>query len=232
MSVWRRIKKLLAALASGEALSAIFDRLRSPPEQSVAFAIAVVALGAKMAKADGFVTRNEVRAFRTVFQISADDEADAAHVFNLARQDVAGFETYAQRIESMFHDQDEILFDLLEGLFHIAMADGFYHPQENDFLIRVAEIFDVPEVDFKTLRARFVPDAKQDPYVVLGVQQDASLEEVKRAWRGLVQACHPDVMMARGVPTEAVKLAEKRLIDVTAAWESIQHMRRKTDVLV
>ena len=205
MSIWHKITQALSALASGEALSAIFDRLRTPPERSVAFAIAVVALGAKMAKADGLVTRDEVRAFRSVFHIAPEDEADAARVFNLARQDVAGFEAYA--------------------VFHIAVADGFYHPQENVFLHRVAEIFGLPQRDFMTLRARFVPDAEQDPYVVLAVSPDAPLSEIKKAWRGLVQACHPDVMMARGLPKEAIKLAEKRLIDVNAAWENIQLRR-------
>ena len=225
MSIWLRITQALSALASGEALSAIFDRLRTPPERSVAFAIAVVALGAKMAKADGLVTRDEVRAFRSVFHIAPEDEAGAAHVFNLARQDVAGFEAYAHRIKVLFRHQEAALRDLMEGLFHIAMAYGFYHPQENDFLNRVAEIFELPQRDFMTLRARFVPGAEQDPYVVLAVSPDAALPEIKKAWRGLVTACHPDVMMARGLPEEVIKLAEKRLIDVNAAWESIRLLR-------
>ena len=98
MSIWSRISEALSALTQGEGLSSVFDKLRSPPERRVAFAIAVVALGAKMAKADGQVTRDEVTAFREVFHIAAQDEAGAARVFNLARQDVAGFEEYASRI--------------------------------------------------------------------------------------------------------------------------------------
>ncbi len=107
MSIWTRISDALAALTSGEGLSAVFDRLRTPPERSVAFTIAVIALGAKMAKADGLVTRDEVTAFREVFQIAQSDEAGAARVFNLARQDVAGFEEYANRIKRMFGDETE-----------------------------------------------------------------------------------------------------------------------------
>ena len=225
MSIWSRIAEALAALTSGETLWSVFDKLRSPPERSVAFAIAVIALGAKMAKADGHVTRDEVTAFREVFDIASQDEAGAARVFNLARTDVAGFESYATRIHTMFHEDPHTLKDLMEGLFHIAMADGFYHPNENAFLERVAEIFEVSAGEFKALRARFVPDAEQDPYVVLAVSPEAPLSEIKKAWRGLVQACHPDVMMARGLPKEAIKLAEKRLIDVNAAWESIQLLR-------
>ena len=212
----------MAALSAGEGLAAIFDKLRAPPERSVAFAIAVIALGAKMAKADGQVTRDEVTAFREVFHIAAKDEAGAARVFNLARTDVAGFEDYATRIHAMFSNQPETLTDLLEGLFHIAMADGFYHPNENAFLERVAHIFLVPDADFKALRTRFVPDAEPDPYTVLGVTAVATLEDVRKAWRKLVRENHPDAMMARGVPEEAVRLAEKRMIDINRAWEEIQ----------
>ena len=124
MSLWTRIGEALSALAAGESLSDVFDKLRADPEKTVAFAIATIALGAKMAKADGLVTRDEVTAFREVFHIPKADEASAARVFNLARQDVAGFEDYARRVARMFKDGDMALCDLLEGLFHIAGADG------------------------------------------------------------------------------------------------------------
>src|SRR6056300_1421216 len=113
MSIWARISEALAALAKGEALSSVFDLLRAPPERSVAFTIAVIALGAKMAKADGQVTRDEVAAFRQVFYIPAADTAAAARVFNLAREDVAGFQDYARRIARMFEPAAPILEDLL-----------------------------------------------------------------------------------------------------------------------
>lgn len=221
MSIWSRISEALAALTSGEGLSAVFDKLRNPPERSVAFTIAVIALSAKMAKADGLVTRDEVTAFREVFQIAQADEAGAARVFNLARQDVAGFEEYATRIRGMFSDDANALGDLMEGLFHIAMADGVYHPNEDAFLERVAEIFGVSDAKFRSLRSRFVPDAATDPYTVLGVTPDTPMDEIRKAWRQMVRDTHPDSMMARGVPEEAIKLAEKRMVDINRAWEEI-----------
>jgi len=225
MSLWSRITDAIAALAQGAPLSAVFDQLRTPPERSVAFTIAVIALGAKMAKADGLVTRDEVTVFRKVFQIAQADEAGAAKVFNLARQDVAGFEDYATRISVMFADDRSTLCDLMEGLFHIAMADGNYHPGEDQFLERVATIFGLPETEFRSLRSRFVPDAVGDPYTVLGVANDADLKEIRAVWRQMVRQNHPDQMIARGVPKEAIKLAEKRLIDINRAWEEIQAAR-------
>lgn len=221
MSLWTRISDALAALRQGESLTAVFDRLRSRPERSVAFAIAVIALGAKMAKADGKVTRDEVAAFRDVFQIAQDDEEGAARVFNLARTDIAGFQDYARRIRRMFQDDPKTLCDLMEGLFHIAMADGFYHPGENRFLEDVADIFGVPEADFRALRARFVPNARPDPYTVLGVTPSTPRADIRKAWQKLVRETHPDSMMSRGVPPEAIKLAEKRMIDINQAWDDI-----------
>jgi DnaJ like chaperone protein len=220
MSIWSRITEALAALTAGEGLSAVFDRLRSPPERSVAFTIAVIALGAKMAKADGLVTRDEVTAFREVFQIAEADQQGAARVFNLARQDVAGFEDYATRIASMFADQPEMLRDLIEGLFHIAMADGTYHPNEDAFLTRVAEIFAMDESDFASLRARFVPDTSPLPHTVLGIAPNATKAQAKAAWRQLVRNNHPDALVARGLPPEAISMAEKRMIDINRAWET------------
>ena len=225
MSLWTRITEAVSALASGEGFSHVFERLRTPPERRVAFAIAVIALGAKMAKADGQVTRGEVSAFREVFQIAQDDEAGAARVFNLARQDVAGFEEYAARIKAMFGDQTGALSDLLEGLFHIAMADGEYHPDENLFLERVAEIFEVPEPKFRQMRCRFVPDAEPDPYQVLGASPDDSQDVLRKRYREMVRASHPDRMVARGVPKEAMRLAEKRMTDINRAWDQIQAER-------
>ena len=221
MSIWTRIADALSALTSGEALSVVFDRLRTPPERSVAFAIAVIGLGAKMAKADGLVTRDEVAAFREVFFIPKGEEANAARVFNLARQDVAGFEDYARRIARMFGDADPVLCDLMEGLFHIAVADGHYHPAEDDFLARVAGIFGIDERRFRGLRTRFVPDAPPDPWDVLGIPPGTPFEEARAAWRALVRESHPDRMIARGVPEEAVKMAEKRLVAINRAWEEI-----------
>ena len=221
MSLWSRITEALQALTSGEGLAAVFEKLRTPPERTVAFAIAVIALGAKMAKADGQVTRDEVMAFRDVFHISSSEEAGAARVFNLARQDVAGYEEYATRIRAMFEGHPAILNDLMEGLFHIAMADGFYHPNEDAFLERVSEIFDLSPLEFRALKARFVPDAEPDPHVVLGVTPEMPLEEKRKVWRKLVRDNHPDAMMARGVPEEAVRLAERRMIDINRAWQEI-----------
>ena len=222
MSIWTRIADALSALRNGEPLSAVFERLKSPPEHSVAFTIAVIALAAKMAKADGLVTRDEVAAFREVFAIPPEDEKSAARVYNLARQDVAGYEQYASQIAAMFQARQNVLCDLMDGLFHIAVADGGYHPAEDHFLERVSEIFGLNTRQFRTIRARFVNDAPSDPFDVLGISHDATLEEARAAWRKAIRDCHPDRVIARGLPEEAIRMAEARVIALNHAWEEIQ----------
>lgn len=225
MSIWNRIGDALSALTSGENLCKVFDHLKTPPERSVAFTIAVIGLGAKMAKADGLVTKDEVAAFRQVFHIPKRDEPQAAKVFNLARQDVAGYEIYARTVARMFKENDEILQNLIEGLFHIALADGKYHPEENDYVHRVAGYFGLSPKQIRGLRTRFVPDAPPDAYDVLNVSPDDDLETIHQAWRRLVRETHPDQLMAHGLPEEAITLATKRLIAVNHAWEEISDMR-------
>jgi DnaJ like chaperone protein len=226
MSIWTRISDALKALASGEGLSSLFETFRTPPERSVGFTIAIIALGAKMAKADGQVTREEVIAFRQIFQLPRQDEAAAAKVFDLARQDVAGYEAYAAKIARMFRDDREMLIDLLEGLIHIAMADGVYHPKEDAFLARVAEIFGLEHRVFMCLRARHVPGMVPDPYSVLGVSPEDGFETIRARYRKLVKDCHPDAMIARGLPEEAVQIATNRLATINEAWETLRAERQ------
>lgn len=227
MSVWSTIVEAISRFAKSGSLADLLNA-STPPEKTVAFTIAVVALGAKMAKADGRVTRDEVQAFKDVFFIPPDEERNAARVFDFARNDVGGFELHAQKIREMFDNVEEqaTLEDILDGLFHIAGADGVYDPSEMAFLHAVAEIFEIKPTCFERLRVRHDPGAGGDPYALLGVSRSAPLTEVKTAWRALVRESHPDRMMARGVPEEAVRMATVRLATLNSAYERIRTERR------
>ncbi|MEL7173687.1 MAG: molecular chaperone DjiA [Pseudomonadota bacterium] len=222
MSIWQRLKEAVAAIGRGEPLSSVLERIaKAPePEHSVAFTIAVIALGAKMAKADGQVTRDEIAAFRRVFHIPPAGEAQAARIYNLARTDVAGFDDYAKQVARMFVDRPAMLEDLLEGLVYIAGADGTYHPGEAAFLEEVARIFSISDDAFRSMRARHLP-GEEDPWAVLGLVPATDEEAVRRHYRKLVRRLHPDALVARGVPAEARALAERRLAAVNAAYAQV-----------
>ena len=191
----------------------------------VAFTIAVIALAAKMAKADGIVTPDEVEAFTQVFKVEPGDEKHVSRVFNMARQDVAGFEVYAAQVAGMFRDRPGVLEDLLDGLFHIARADGVVHEDELDFLHRVASVFGFSDFEFARIRASNTGEAVHDPYLVLGVTPEATDDELKKAYRRAVAENHPDRMIARGVPTEFLALANEKLAAINAAWEALKKAR-------
>ena len=222
MSIWTRIADVLAS--SGESVGAFLQSVvagdPAPPEKSVAFTIGMIALGAKMAKADGVVTADEIAAFKRVFHIPDGELASVARVFNLAKQDTAGFETYARQISKLFDARHEILEDVLDGLFHIAKADNAYHPGEHGFLARVAEIFGFSPADFASIRARHVAVA-DDPYLILGLAHDAPVDAIRRRYRELVREYHPDRHIAAGVPEEMLEIATERLQKVNEAYDRI-----------
>ena len=225
MSIWDQIRSAISEIRAGGFI-AFLNKLRGGSSRSMAFTIAVVALGAKMAKADGLVTHDEVVAFREVFRAEASAEADIARLFNLARQDTAGFEAYARQIKRLFPDPDHVIVcNLIEGLFYIAMADGHYHEGEDAYLARVAEILGIPPQSFRAIRARAVPDHQGDPYDVLGVTPDTDMQAIRAAWKQLVRECHPDVLQHRGLPPEAIGISERRLVAVNEAWRKIQSER-------
>src|SRR5215472_17255217 len=147
------------------------------PRRRVAFTIAVIALGAKMAQADGAVTRDEVAAFREVFQVPPGEEAHVRSFFDLARKSTAGFESYARQIGRLLAGDRAVLENLLGGLFHIALADGRVCPAEDAYLREVARHFGFDAGDYARIRAHHVgvdDDGAEDPYAILGVARDAS----------------------------------------------------------
>lgn len=222
-SFWQRVTDGILALVQATGLNRLFEEA-APPEKSVAFTMAVIALGAKMAKADGQVTRSEVAAFRRVFVIPPEEEHNAARVFDLARQDVAGFDIWAARIARMFGPGDAVLVDVLDGLFIIAGADGALTEEETEFLRETARIFAIPEPEFAAMLARHDPQGCE-PCGILGVALDTPLEVARDRWRALVREAHPDRAIARGLPPEAVQLAEARTRALNEAWDKFRVLK-------
>jgi DnaJ like chaperone protein len=198
---------------------------RNPdPRNSVAFTIAVIALGAKMAKADGTVTRDEVAAFREVFQVPREEEAHLRRVFDIARRSTAGFDSYARQVGRLFAGRRADLEDLLGGLFYIALADGRLCPAEDSYLREVARLLGFTTAEHERIRAAFVggaPDGTDDPHAILGVAPDASLDEIRGAYRRLIRTHHPDLLAARGLPQERIAQATARVARINAARDRL-----------
>src|SRR5262245_18229108 len=135
MSIWAKLADTAAELTAGA--RRVLDH--HAPERQVAFTVGVIALGAKMAKADGVVTMDEVKAFKEVFKVPQGEMGKMSRIFNAAKKDAVGYEAYASQLASLLKGNRKLLEDVLEGLFLIAMADGVFHPNEEHFLAVVAK---------------------------------------------------------------------------------------------
>jgi len=186
---------------------------------------ALIALGAKMAKSDGTVTLDEVEAFKRVFQASPEYDRDIGRFFDLARQTTLGFEKYAQIIAKKYRAQPAALEDVLDGLFHIALADGVVTDEEMSFLETTGRIFGFSESEFARIRIGHMGRAADDPYLILGVDENSSDADIKKAYRRMAAANHPDRLVARGLPRELMGLANHKMAMVNKAYDEIKKVR-------
>ena len=230
MTVWQKISGLASAVGDagggflGE-LARVFGLDRSvEPENDIAFTIAVIALSAKMARVDGIVSPLEMQAFKQVFQTAPEEEGNVKRVFDLAKQDVAGYDSYADEIAKLLKDNRKLLQDVLEGLLYVAAVDGALHPEEDALLADVARRFGFSPSEFRFFRARFVAD-QASPYDALRLSPSATDEEIRRQYRKLVVDNHPDKLMGRGVPAEFVEIATRKLAAINAAYDVIARER-------
>ncbi len=232
MKIWDRIVESATRLANGESLGTLLG-LTAPPVQDaghpglrqMAFTIGVIALGAKMAGADGSVSEPEVEAFRAFFRVPPGEEKNVERFFNLARRDVAGFETYARQLAALFPDAPEILENVLEGLFDIARADGAIDAAEAAYLAEVARLFGLGSARFERARAAATGVVECEPCVILGIDPLATDEQVREAWLRLVKANHPDRLIAEGLPEEAIEMATRKLSLINAAYDRLRRER-------
>ena len=192
-------------------------------ENQVVFTVGVIMLGAKMAKADGVVTADEVNAFKDAFKVSNAEMKQGARVFNLAKQDVAGYEACAEQLVIVFKGNRKLLEDVLEGLFHIAKADDALHPEEEQFLAQVAQRFGFTGAEFNRIKARHA--AERNPYDVLGLDREVNNAGLERRYRALLADNQPDKLIGRGVPEEFVTIAVEKLAAIEEAYAAIAKER-------
>lgn len=203
---------------------------RRLPHDSVAFTSAFVALGAKMAMADGVAVKAEAQAFEKFLEVAPGQEPNIQRLYDLARQDASGFEVYAARINTLLADQPGMKRDVLDCLLYVACADGVLHPAEDKFLKTVAREFGFSDLEFASIRALFVHDA-DSPYALLGIDPSASDLALKAHYRQLVAKHHPDKLIAVGAQPAVIKAANAKLATINAAYEAILKERASRMVM-
>ena len=169
MSIWGRLSAATHDLSLGGQISSLLGfgptsqerKLYTEPDNEVPFTVGVIVLSAKMAKADGSVAADEVKAFKEAFKVSAALMKQVAPAFNSAKRDAVNFEACAEQLVTLFKGNRKLLEDVLDGLFHIAKADGEVHRQEEQFLGEVAKLFGFTVSEFNSIKARhWLPQAQ------------------------------------------------------------------------
>ena len=164
--------------------------------------------------------------FSRVFRAAPGDEVAMRRVFDIARQTVLGYESYARRIAKRYRDRPCLLEGVLDGLFRIAASDGTITGEEMDYLRSVSDIFGFNEDRFRRIKASHLGSDADDPYLILGVPPEAPFEVVRGAYRRLMLENHPDTVTGtKSAPREYEPVAHEKAAAITTAYARIRAER-------
>ena len=234
MSIWGKVIGGAAGFAIGGPLGALLGTLaghaidkRLPSNnskddayRSIAFTAGVIALSAKMAKADGKVTKEEIITFRRLVRIPKEDVKQVGNLWELAKKTTDGYELYAQQISSLFKKEQAILERILDLLFEIAKSDGVIQESELKYLKNVSKIFNFSDQTFMKLFALHKPD--NNPYEILGLSPSDDQNTVNQRWKQMIKENHPDKLIGAGMPEEFIESANQKLSLINAAYGEIK----------
>ena len=253
MSIWGKLIGGAAGMALGGPIGAILgiaaghgvDKVRkfdavesnknfSNDQKEQIFATSVIAISAKLAKADGKITKSEILAFKKIFDFPAEDEKAISNIFNSAKENIDDYKDIAEQVYKVFKSDRGLLFELLNSLFSIAYADGELHPKEKDMLFEIAKVFQISGNEFESLNNIFEAKISTDntsinrSYKILGLSENASLEQVSNQYRKLIKEYHPDKLQGMGLPKEFIELANQKLSAINKAYTEIKNNEKKS----
>lgn len=195
---------------------------------------AISAMLAKMAKADGRVSENEVRYCESVFDrlgLRGEKRKYCIRVFRTAKNDAHSIYAYASSFAAEQTDESvrEIVYDILWDL---ACVDGRLGSAEREILRQITGPLGVnPRLYAWQCSRRHVSEegarapTRDDPYAVLGCARTASDEELRNAFRAKAKRLHPDMLRAQGLSEELVGRATEQMARLNAAWDEIKKER-------
>ena len=242
MSIWGKIIGGTTGFALGGPLGAIigmmiggsFDRSArkfsssnqiSQQQKQNVFALCIIVLSAKIAKADGQVTKEEIYTFKEKFNIQSEEMSEVSKIFNEAKKSSFGFKNIADQVGNLFSDNKVLLEQLLNNLFYIAEADGLTSINEVEVLRSISQSFHFNETDFQRIFHSRLNNKESDPYKILGVTREDSDNNIRKKWIELSKEHHPDYLIAKGMPKEFIKEANKELSSINLAYDKIKELR-------
>ena len=253
MSIWGKLIGGAAGMALGGPIGAILgiaaghgvDKVSkfdtdesnknfSNDQKEQIFATSVIAISAKLAKADGKISKSEILAFKKIFEFPAEDEKAISNIFNSAKKNIDDYKDIAEQVYKVFKADRGLLFELLNSLFSIAYADGELHPKEKIMLSEIAMVFQISDNEFESLNNIFEAKISKDntsinrSYKILGLSDNASLEQVSNQYKKLIKEYHPDKLQGMGLPKEFIELANQKLSAINKAYTEIKNNEKKS----
>ena len=220
------IGALIGSMLGGRISSArrsSFHRAVAPPQQ--VFAIALIILTAKLAKADGYVSKEELIAIRDKLKIPDHEIDQVGKIFNKAKEDPLGYEPYAQQIAQIYGNNSAVLDEVINILFYIAEADGKVSDSEVAMIRNIAKIFGLNPSQFEGIKESRKSSDKLNPYVVLGCDPNDDFATIRKKYLLLSKEHHPDVLVNKGVPKEVIEESKKKMRAINSAFDKIEKIK-------
>ena len=182
-------------------------------------------MSAKLSKADGQVSKEELVAVRDKLKIPDNEIEQVGKIFNKAKEESTGYEPYAQQISQIYKNNPNVLEEVINILFYIAEADGNISQSELNMIQNIAEIFGLNDTQFNSIKESRKSSDKLNPYIVLGCNPDDNLQNIRKKYLNLSKEHHPDLLMSKGVPQEVIEESKKKMRSINSAWDQIQKLK-------
>ena len=201
------------------------SRFSTAAQRQKIFALSLIVLSAKLSKADGQVSREELIAVKDKLKIPENELDQVGKIFNKAKEESIGYEPYAKQIASFYKGQINILEEVINILFYIAEADGNVSNEEFDMIKHISQIFGLNEIEFNGIVEGRKSSDKLNPYVVLESSPDDDIQTIRKKYLKLSKEHHPDLLISKGVPNEVLEESKKKIRAVNLAWDQIQKLK-------
>ena len=218
---------LLGSLLGGKISRGRYSRggFRSSAQTQQIFALSLIVLSAKLSKADGQVSKEELIAVKEKLRIPENEIDQVGKIFNKAKEESAGFEPYAKQIAEIYKKNLNVLEEVINILFYIAESDGNVSQSELNMIEKIAQIFGLTEIQFNSIRESRKSSDKLNPYIVLESKPDDTIEIIRKRYLKLSKEHHPDLLMSKGVPQEVIDESKAKMRSINSAWDQVQKLK-------
>ena len=201
------------------------NTFRSQQNSQQIFALSLIILSAKLSKADGRVSKEELIAVKEKLQIPDSEIDQVAKIFNKAKDESTGYEPYAKQISEIFKGNQNVLEEVINILFYIAEADGHVSNEEESMIANIAFIFGLSQNQYESIKESRKSSDKLNPYIVLESQPTDDLKSIRKKYIKLSKEHHPDLLISKGVPIEVINESKNKMRAINAAWDQIQKLK-------